>query len=130
MCTLLFACLNKIFCVCMNTCMYILIYECTCTRVLRTTQVPGYNTSISRFFLYPVLFFLYFVRVVRGTCTHAPGSTQGYKHFYYLVSNCVCYTHTYLLKSSKFVIDRIFFITIWFFAKKCQASTRSHRNTQ
>jgi len=22
------------------------------------------------------LFFLYFVRVVRGTCTHAPGSTQ------------------------------------------------------
>ena len=45
-------------------------------RVLRTTQVPGYNTSISRFFLYPVLFFLYFVRVVRGTCTHAPGSTQ------------------------------------------------------
>ena len=53
-----------------------------------------------------------------------------YKHFYYLVSNCVCYTHTYLLQSSKFVIDRIFFVTIWFFAKKCQASTRSHRNTQ
>ena len=47
-------------------------------RVLRTTQVPGYNTSISPrgFFCTRVLFFLYFVRVVRGTCTHAPGSTQ------------------------------------------------------
>jgi hypothetical protein len=58
--------------------MYILIYECTCVRVLRTTQVPGYNTSISRgFFCTRVLFFLYFVRVVRGTtCTHAPDSTQ------------------------------------------------------
>jgi hypothetical protein len=61
----------------MNTC--ILIYLNVHVRVLRTTQVPGYNTSISRgFFCTRVLFFLYFVRVVRGTCTHAPGtcSTQ------------------------------------------------------
>ena len=113
----------------MCTWICILIYECTCVRVLRTTQVPGYNTSISRFFCTRYCFFctLCVWYVVRA---HMHRVVHRYKHFYYLVSNCVCYTHTYLLKSSKFVIDRIFFVTIWFFAKKCQASTRSHRNTQ